>query len=384
MEHLRLSADQRLLVDGVKAFVQAELVPHEELVERLDEIPEEIRVTIRQKSMAAGYHACNIPAAFGGGGLSAADLVLVEKELGWSNLALAECVHRPHAIICAAKGEQIDRYLKPVVEGKKRECIAMTEPDAGSDVRSMKTKAERIADGWRINGTKHFISNAGVSDFVLLFAVTGRETDSRGRISCFLVDLTHPGVSVEKGYHCVSHRGYMNNILHFTDCVVPGWSLLGEEGDGFDLINSWLGVTRLTLAATCVARAERAFDVALQWAASRKQFGQSIGRFQGVSFKLSDMATEIRLANLLLMDSAARIDEGTFSASDAAMAKLYTSEMLGRVADESIQILGGMGLMSEMPLERIWRDARIERIWDGTNEIQRHIISRSMLRDLGS
>jgi acyl-CoA dehydrogenase len=158
--------------------------------------------------------------------------------------------------------------------------------------------------------------------------------------------------------------------------------ILGEEHRGFEVANEWLGNTRLQVAATCIGRAQRAIQLATEWAASRKQFGQTIGKFQGVSFKLADMATECAAAELLTLQAAWKADQGTMTDQDAAMAKLYATEMLSRVTDQAIQIYGGMGLMSLLPLERLWRDARVERIWDGTSEIQRHIISRSMLRPL--
>jgi len=157
---------------------------------------------------------------------------------------------------------------------------------------------------------------------------------------------------------------------------------MGPEGDGFRIVNQWLGPTRLTVAATCVARAERAFEIALNYSATREQFGQKIGKFQGISFELADMATEIKMANLMLLETAWKIDQGSVTPEDCAMTKLFCSEMLSRVADQSIQTVGGMGLMEDLPLERIWRDARLERIWDGTSEIQRHIISRGLLRPL--
>jgi alkylation response protein AidB-like acyl-CoA dehydrogenase len=189
---------------------------------------------------------------------------------------------------------------------------------------------------------------------------------------------------VAQGYKNVSHRGYTNNILNFNNVRIPEWRMLGSEGQGFQLINEWLGPTRLTVAATSVARAERAFDTALKYAATREQFGQKIGKFQGVSFPLADMSLEIKLANLLLMETAWKIDQETVTPEDCAMAKLYCTEMLARVADQAIQTAGGMGLMEDLPLERIWRDSRVERIWDGTSEIQRHIISRALLRPLGA
>ena len=263
----------------------------------------------------------------------------------------------------------------------------MTEPGAGSDLRSMKCSAVLKGKNWVINGEKHFISQASVSDYCVLFASTGEEKTDKGikkRISAFLVNFDDSGVEVLEGYKNVSHRGYSNNILRFNNVHIPEWRIMGPEGDGFRLVNEWLGPTRLTVAATSVARAERAFEIALNYSSSREQFGQKIGKFQGISFPLADMATEIKIANLMLLESAWKIDQGIVTAEDCAMTKLFCTEMLSRVADQSLQTVGGMGLMEDLPLERIWRDARIERIWDGTSEIQRHIISRGLLRPLGS
>ena len=382
--NFNLSEEQNLLINTTKSFVKEELLQHEELLEKTNNLPKELYDEIKQKSIKAGLYACNMPTEYGGGGLNAFDLTLVEKHLGFASLALAEISWRPQNILMACEGELIEEYLKPAITGDRKDCIAMTEPDAGSDLRGMKTKAVKDGNDWVINGTKHFISNAHISDFVVLFASTGQDDNGRNLLSCFLVDLKQKGVEVAKGYDCVSHRGYVNNILHFNDCRIPAKNILGEKDKGFELMNVWLEATRLTVAATSVSRAERAFDIALDWSANRKQFGKVIGKFQGVSFKLADMATEIKLANLMLMESAWKIDQKTLTSQDAAMTKLFCTEMLSRVSDEAIQICGGMGLMSDIPLERIWRDARIERIWEGTSEIQRHIISRSLLRPLGA
>jgi alkylation response protein AidB-like acyl-CoA dehydrogenase len=188
---------------------------------------------------------------------------------------------------------------------------------------------------------------------------------------------------VRPGYQNVSHRGYNNSILQFSDCRVPSSAVLGEVHRGFEVANTWLGATRLQVAANCLGRAERALECAKQWAVDRVQFGQPIGKFQGISFKLADMAVELRAAELLTLEAAWKLTAGTATDMDMAIAKLKASEMLAMVADEALQIHGGMGLMSDLPLERIWRDARIERIWDGTSEVQRHIISRALLRPLG-
>ena len=182
----------------------------------------------------------------------------------------------------------------------------------------------------------------------------------------------------------MSHRGYHNCTLHFDECRLPDSQVLGQEGEGFAVANTWLYATRLTVAAMCVGRARRAFDLALGYAAQRKQFGQAIGKFQGVSFKLADMITEIDAADWLTLAAAWHLDQGRDANRQVSEAKLYASEMLARVTDEALQIHGGMGLMDDLPIERLWRDARVERIWDGTSEIQRHIISRDLLRPLGA
>ena len=379
-----LTDEQRAVVATTKAFVERELYPHEEEVERTGVLRPELAEQITAKAIRAGLHAANMPEELGGAGLDTVTGVLFEKELGKANYALHSCIGRPSNILLAGTEAQKERYLYPSIRGERRDCLALTEPDAGSDLRAMRTRAVRDADGWRITGTKHFISHAQESDFVILFAVTEDHADGKKAMSTFLVDLDTPGLTVHDGYRNVSHRGYTNAILDFDGCHVPADALLGEEGRGFDLAGTWLGSTRLQVAATCLGRAERALGLAVQHAADRVQFGQKIGRFQGVSFKLADMAMELRAAELMTLDAAWRYDKGLASDADIAMAKLKATEVLAMVADEAIQIHGGMGLMDELPLERIWRDARIERIWDGTSEIQRHIISRALLRPLGA
>ena len=378
-----LSTEQRLIVDSVRTFVARELMPHEDAVERTGEVPAELDAEIRAKAIAAGFYAANMPEEIGGGGLDAVSVTLLERELGRTAFALQYIVHRPSNILRACTGAQVERYLLPTVRGERVECLAMTEPGAGSDLRAMTTKAERDGDGYVINGRKHFISYADRADFAILFAASGEEETPRGRkksITSFLIDKGTPGFEVRRGSASVSHRGFHHCELEFTDCRVGPEQVLGAEHHGFDVANEWLGATRLTVAAHCIGRAQRVHEMALDWAATRKQFGQTIGRFQGVSFKLADMATEIAAAELLVLNSAWKLDQDAATDADFAMAKLYATEMLGRVTDNAVQIFGGMGLMEDLPIERFWRDARVERIWDGTSEIQRHIISRALLR----
>ncbi|MCW0001755.1 acyl-CoA/acyl-ACP dehydrogenase [Pararhizobium sp. YC-54] len=383
-----LTDEQALLFKTARDFCEKELIPHEHILERTNELPRELEMDIRRRAIEIGLHACNMPESVGGAGLDCVSFTLVEKGLSRASLALAECVRRPNSILGACIGDQISHYLEPVMRGEKRECIAMTEPDAGSDLKSMKCRAVKDGGDWVINGTKHFISNAQIADFVILFAATGEDETPMGprkRISCFFVDLNAPGVEVAPGYDHMGHRGYYNNILRFDNARVGDWQMVGGEGEGFKVVSEWLGPGRLTVAAVCQARAERAFEVALDYAAQRKQFGQVIGKFQGISFPLADMATDIRIGDLLLMNTAWKVDQNNSdTAADCAMAKVWCSEMLGRVADQAIQTCGGMGVMADLPLERIYRDARVERIWEGTSEIQRHIISRQLLRPLGA
>jgi len=382
-----LTEEQTMIVDTVRAFVENEIYPHEAEVERTGIVPEEVAATIKQKTIDLGFYACNFPESVGGAGLNHLEFALVERELGRGSMALNHFFGRPQGILMACEGEQIERYLLPAVQGKRMDALAMTEPGAGSDVRGMKCNAVRDGGDWVINGTKHFISGADHADFIIVFIATGEDQTPRGpkkRITAFLVDRGTPGFTIRDGYKSVSHRGYNNMILEFNDCRLPDAQVLGEVDGGFAVMNEWLYATRITVATMAVGRARRCFDMGLNYAAEREQFGQAIGKFQGVSFQLADMITEIDAADYLTLASAWRLDQGLPANREIASAKVYASEMLARVTDATLQIFGGMGLMDDFPIERFWRDARVERIWDGTSEIQRHIISRELLRPLGA
>jgi acyl-CoA dehydrogenase len=379
-----LTDEQKMIVQTVRAFVDKELAPHEDEVEQTGVVREELCKQIIKKALDHGLYAANMPEELGGGGLDAVSLALMERELGRTSFALQALVARPSNILQACTGDQVDTYLLPTIQGERIDCLAMSEPNAGSDLRSMETRAVRDGDEFVINGVKHFISHADLADFVILFAVTGEEQTARGprkQISSFLVDKGTPGFAVKNGYEVVSHRGYHNSILEFDDCRVPAGNVLGELHRGFDVANQWLSSTRLSVAAFCLGRGYRALELCQQWAATRRQFGQPIGKFQGVSFKLADMAVQLQAAELLTLRAAWMMDQGGDVPDETfAMAKLYATEMLAMVTDNAIQIFGGIGLATESPIERMWRDARVERIWDGTSEVQRHIISRALLR----
>ena len=382
-----LSQEQEMIVSTVRSFVEHEIYPYEELVERSGEVPKEIADEIKRKTLELGFYACNFPEEVGGAGLSHLEFALVERELGRGSMALNHFFGRPQNILMACDGDQRERYLLPAIRGEKMDALGMTEPEAGSDVRGMKCTAVKSGGDWVVNGTKHFISGGDHADFIIVFIATGVDETPRGpkkRLTAFLVDRGTPGFVIRDGYRSVSHRGYKNCILDFDDCRLPDAQVLGEVDGGFAVMNEWLYATRITVATMSVGRARRCFDYALNHAAERKQFGQQIGKFQGVSFQIADMITEIDAADWLSLSAAWRLDQNLPANREIASAKLYATEMLARVTDITLQVFGGMGLMDDFPIERFWRDARVERIWDGTSEIQRHIISRDLLRPLGA
>lgn len=380
-----LTHEQNLLVDTVRSFVNKELLPHEQLVESTDQVSPQLVAEIRQKALAAGLYAFNMPESVGGGGLDYLTQALVERELAKVSWGLHVYVARPSKILMACQGEQIERYLLPTVRGEKVDCFALTEPGAGSDANAIRTRAVRDGEEFVIDGAKHFISHALHADYAIVFAVTNTvevRGKKRNAVTAFLVDQETPGLTMRRGPKCVSNRGYHTAEMFFDNCRVPASQVLGEVDKGWEVANAWLTAGRVMVAANCVGQAERAHALALNWAANRQQFGQRIANYQGISFKLADMATEIRAAELLMLFTAWKMDQGNMTEGDAGMAKLMASEVLGRVTDDTVQILGGMGLMDEGVAERLWRNARIERIWEGTSEIQRHIIGRELLRNL--
>jgi acyl-CoA dehydrogenase len=379
-------ADRKLLAEGVRAFVEAALLPHETLVERLDAVPDDLFRELQRKAIDAGFYALNMPEEHGGGGLDARDRAVTEIEFGRVSRALGIICNRPAPILKACTGDQVETYLRPTIRGERWECFALTEPGAGSDARAITTKAVADGDDYVVNGTKQFITMAMRADFIILFAVTGVEDTPKGpqkRITAFLVDKATPGITVTP-LDVLSNRGMKSCIIAFEDVRVPRRNILGQEGGGFAIAKSWIFSGRVMLAANCVGLAERAMGMAAQWANQRVAFGKPIGAFQGTSFKLADMAMEIHATRLMVADAAAKMDAGTITQREASQVNLFGSEMAGRVTDNALQILGGMGVTKDLPLERFWRDARVERIWEGTSEIHRDIISKDVLREFRS
>lgn len=381
-----LTDEQRMIAEGVRAFVEAELQPHEALVDKLDVVPDDLFAEIKKKAISAGYFALNMPEEHGGGGLGASQRCVAEIEFGRTSRALAIICNRPAPILKACRGDQIETYLKPTITGERWECFALTEPGAGSDARAITTRA--VADGsdYVINGTKQFITMAMRADYIIVFAVTGVDEHPKGarkRITAFLVDKDTPGIEVTP-LDVLSNRGMKSCIISFSDVRVPARNILGEEGGGFAIAKNWIFSGRVMLAGNCVGLAERAMSIAAEWANTRKAFGQTIGSFQGTAFKLADMAMEIHATRLMVLDGAAKMDAGTITQREASQVNLFGSEMVGRVTDNALQIMGGMGVTRDMPLERFWRDARVERIWEGTSEIHRDIISKDVLREFAA
>lgn len=380
---LLITDEQRMVAEGVRAFVEAELQPHEKLVEELDHVPDELFDEIRKKAIAAGYYAINMPEEMGGGGLGQSLRCMAEIEFGRTSRALHVICNRPAPILKACEGDQIDTYLKPVITGERWECFALTEPGAGSDARQIATKAVRDGDDYVVNGEKIFITMAMKADFIILFAVTGVDDTPKGpmkRITAFLVDKDTPGITVSP-IGVVGNRGMKSCAISFSDVRVPARNILGQEGGGFQIAKNWIFSGRIMLAANCVGVAERAMGIAAKYANTRKAFGKTIGQFQGTAFKLADMAMEIHATTLMVLDGAAKMEAGTITQREASQVNLFGSEMAGRVTDNAMQMLGGMGVTKEWPIERMWRDVRVERIWEGTSEIHRDIISKDVLRE---
>lgn len=378
-----VTQEQKMVAEGVRAFVEAELLPHEKAVEAAGDIPDDLFRDIQRKAIAAGFYAINMPENIGGGGLGPSLRCMAEMEFGGVSRPLHTICNRPAPILLACEGDQVETYLKPVVSGERWECFALTEPGAGSDARQIATRAVRDGGDYVVNGEKIFITMAMRADFIILFAVTGVDDTPKGprkRITAFLVDKATPGIEVSP-IDVVGNRGMKSCAISFSDVRVPARNMLGEEGGGFQIAKNWIFSGRIMLAANCVGVAARTMGIAAQYANTRKAFGKTIGQFQGTSFKLADMAMDIHATRLLVLDAAAKMEAGTLTQREASQVNLFGSEMAGRATDNAMQILGGMGVTRDWPIERMWRDVRVERIWEGTSEIHRDIISKDVLRE---
>ena len=370
----------RLLLDTVRRFVRTELFPLEEEVEREGVLAAERAVEIFTKSKALGLYAMNMPSEIGGGGLSAIQICLVEEQFGHTkDILVRRAFGNAYEVLLECRGAQRERWLGPVVRGERVCSIAITEPDAGSDAAGIRTRAMRDCDGWRLSGTKHFVSDGLFSDFFVVSAVTDPQAGGRG-ISLFLVDKAMDGVRVGRDQPMMGLVGTSHVELFFDDVSLGPECLLGDPGRGLALIFSSLGRIRLAhIGARALGLSRRLLDAMADYANERRQFAQPIGEFQLVQQMLADSAMEIASARLLMLHTAWRIDRGEPAREGISMVKVQASETLGRIADRAVQIFGGAGYCKDQPIERIYRDARIFRIYDGTSEIHRAIIARGLL-----
>jgi acyl-CoA dehydrogenase len=371
------SDEQRLLVDTVRRFIANELAPLEQKIEADGTLDADTARTIFEKSRALGLYAMNIPAEHGGGGLTALDTMLVEEQFGHTtDILIRRAFGNVYEALLACKGTQVERWLRPCVRGERVCSIAITEPGAGSDAAGIHTRAERGGNGWRLNGHKHFISDAAVSDFFIVSARTGER-----EISLFLVDKGLPGFTLGRDQPMMGLRGTSHLELFFDDVQLGADCLLGEPGQGFTLAMEVLGRVRLAqVGARAIGKAAHVLELARAYAQERKQFGQPIANFQMIQQMLADSAIEINAARLMLWHAAWRLDQGLDAREWIAMVKVQASEMLGRVVDRAVQVFGGMGFCKDLPIERYYRDARICRIFDGTSEIHRGVIARGLAR----
>ncbi len=376
-----LSSEMQTLLSTVERFVRDELLPLEVSVEETGVLRPEIARDIFEKSRALGLYAVNIPEEFGGGGLSAVQTCLVEEKFGWaSDILVRRAFGNVYEALLRCEGEQIERWLLPAVRGERTCSVAITEPGAGSDAAGIRTSARRTAGGWRLNGGKHFISDGLFSDFFLVSALTEPEAGSRG-ISIFLVDKDQPGVSVGRDQPMMGLRGTSHIELAFNEVELGQENLLGEEGDGLRLIFETLGRIRLAhIGARAVGKAARALLMMTDHARERKQFGRPIGEFQLVQQMLADSAMDVEAARLQVLRAAWEVDQGGDARARIAMVKVAAAEALDRVADRAVQVHGGQGYCKDLAIERLYRDARIFRIYDGTSEIHRLSIGRSLMR----
>ncbi|HEX7076419.1 MAG TPA: acyl-CoA dehydrogenase family protein [Hyphomicrobiaceae bacterium] len=376
-----LSDEQRMLIETARRFVYDELVPLEEEVEAKRQLDPAIARAIFEKSRALGLYAVNIPAEYGGGGLSAVDTCLAEEQFGHTtDILVRRAFGNVYEVLLVATEAQRERWLKPAVRGERTFSVAFTEPEAGSDAAGIKTSAVRRGNGWVLNGHKHFISDGLYSDFFVVSAVTDPAAGARG-ISLFLVDKGMPGFTIGRDQPMMGLGGTSHVEMFFEDVELGPEHLLGGEGEGLKLALETLGRIRLAhIGARCVGKATRLLRMMTDYARERRQFGKSIGEFQMVQQMLADSAMEINAARLMVLHAASEIDEGRDPRERISMVKAYASETLGRVADRAVQVFGGMGYCKDMPIERLYRDARIFRIFDGTSEIHRMVIARSMLK----
>jgi acyl-CoA dehydrogenase len=380
-----LTEEQRLLVETARRFVRAELMPLEDEVERTGSLDPAKARAIFEASRALGLYASNIPAEFGGGGLSCVDTCLVEEQFGWTtDILIRRAFGNVYEVLLLADTAQRERWLLPAVRGERTFSVAFTEPGAGSDAAGIKTRATRDGDGWRLDGQKLFISDGLFSDFFVVSAITDPAAGARG-ISLFILDKGVAGFTIGADQPMMGLRGTSHVPLYFDNVRLGPEHLLGTEGRGLRHAFETLGRIRLAhIGARAVGKATRLLGVMTAYASERHQFGRPIGDNQMIQQMLADSAMEINMARLLVLQTASLIDDGQESREHISMVKVQAAEMLGRVADRAVQIHGGSGYAKDTLVERLYRDARVFRIYDGTSEIHRTVIARALMKPDGA
>jgi acyl-CoA dehydrogenase len=373
-----LPAELRELKARAAAFVEKEIWPIEEKVAKAEAIDPADWAMLRKKARAAGFSMLNMPVRLGGKDLSMLGQVAIEEEAGraTNGLGFAVADRGPRELIEIASEDQVQRFVVPIIRGGAREAWAVTEPGAGSDVSAIRARAERDGDEWVINAEKWFVTDADTAAFFIVLAWAGEVQ------SLFLVRSDNPGVHIDRLPHFM-HDPYVSKHaeMRFVDCRVSEQDRVptsGEEG-----ARAWFTAERLFIAARSCGTAERVIELARSWAQDRVAYGHAIADYQGVQFPLADSVTELAAARLLTYYAAAEFDRGgdqRIAHGKAAMAKLFASEMVARVTDRALQIFGGRGFMTEHPVNRYYREVRVDRIWEGTSEIQRLIIARGLFK----
>jgi len=377
-----LPENLRLMRDTVSRFVKNELAPISQKVEEEEKVPE----SIVQKMRELGFFGLSIPEEYGGMGLGTLAECVLNEEFGRVNSCFRSRFGTNNGIgsqgiLIDGTPEQKEKYLPRIASGEWTAAFALTEPNAGSDAANIQTKAEKKGDIYLLNGLKHFITNGDIADVVTVMAVTDKTKGPRG-VTAFIVEKTFPGYSVGKIDKKMGIRGNNTSEIVFEDCQVPAKNIIGlQEGRGFSTAMKVLEKGRITIAAVCVGTAQYCLDVSIEHSKQRVQFGKPISANQAIQWMLADMAISIYTARQIIYHTAWCRDQKQKVTLQAAMCKVYCTEMVNRVADSALQIHGGMGYMKESPIERIYRDMRLFRIFEGTSEIQRMVIARELLKD---
>lgn len=364
----------------VKDFVENIVEPVSQEIENTEHIPE----SVLQHAREIGLFGISIPEKYGGSDLSTIGKCLVTEEMAKTNMALSTLIGTctsigTMGIVMFGTEEQKRKYLPDIAAGKKITAFALTEVNAGSDASNIQTTAELHGDKWIINGVKHFISNGPIADYVTVMASTDKQKKAKG-ITAFVVEKGSPGFRIGTIESKMGLKGSFSAELIFDNCEVPAENVLGNIGDGYMNALKILTNGRVLLAARCVGAAQKLLDLSVQYSKDRVQFGKPISEFQGIQWQLAEMATEINAARALTYQTAWQVDQKMKLIKEAAMTKLFATEMLCHVADKAVQIFGGMGYMKELPIERYYRDARLYRIVEGSSEIQKVIISGQLLK----